>query len=169
MRPSAETEHRQRPAGFRFDRPAQEPDAPVWVSLRLDGWREGPAKLTVLRLARLGFCLAMPLQRQELLYSKPPHHRHPLRRTPGGGSPPSPRVPARRPGSLYITASCLQRGGFTDTRPAIPTLRARWGKPRASSPASFPPPPRTRGFAVRRGRRRGRWTLRADGIDKAPA
>ena len=52
----------------------------------------------------------------------PPHRRHPLRRTPGDESPPSPRVPDRRPGSMYITASCVQRGGFTVTAAAFPDL-----------------------------------------------
>ena len=63
-------------------------------------WHEGPADATLLLRARLGVCLALPVQTQELLYSKPPHPRHPLRRTPGAESPPSPRV--ARPTARFI-------------------------------------------------------------------
>ena len=91
-------------------------------------WQAGPAKPTVLMLPRLWFCLANPSPAQVPLCIVPPHRRHPLRRTPGDRSPPSPRVPARRPGLLSITAACAWEGGFTVTVPATPTLRARWGQ-----------------------------------------
>ena len=55
-------------------------------------------------------CLAYPFQTQEQLYSKPPRCRYPLRGASGNGSPPSPRVPDRRPGSLrYNCVLCPER------------------------------------------------------------
>ena len=82
-------------------------------------------------------------QTQELLYSVPPQHRHPLRRTPGAGSPPPPACPtfpSGGPVDRYITPSCVQVHWlawhsallFPPSRPAGQCLRQ-------SSPASSTP------------------------------
>lgn len=72
--------------------PAPETSRPGQITIgSAADWHEGPADATLLLRPRLGVCLALPVQTQELLYSKPPQHRHPLRRTPGAESPPSPR------------------------------------------------------------------------------
>jgi len=76
--------------------------------------------------ARLDAGLAYGHQSQELLYGLPPQHRHPLRRTPGAGSPPppaSPTFPSGGPVQPHITASCAQW-------PVAPvTLTAGWPPP----------------------------------------
>ncbi len=97
---------------------------------------------------------------QEPLYSKPPHRRHPLRRTPGEGSPPSPRgprksrVPARRPGSVTYN-SVLWPGRLLHCHAACcPALAP--GREASSAPVRRHPArhrPALRSFAVTRGSR----------------
>ena len=97
-------------------------------------WHAGPVRAhgqaTVLVPARLGLSvrphLASPGQTQVPLCSKPPQLRHPLRRTPGVGDPAASSF--QRPGSLNITASCVQPGLPRLSRSLLPAPRARAGQ-----------------------------------------
>jgi hypothetical protein len=79
------------PPAPRHDLPRQR-----WFRFVRGNWHEGPAKPTVLILARLWFCLAKPLQPQGLLCSKPPPGRIPLAREPSAWGTPPPHGSAAR-------------------------------------------------------------------------
>jgi hypothetical protein len=58
----------------------------MWFRFVRDKWHEGPAKLTVLILARLWFCLAStPPATRAVIHSAAPTAPAPARRTPGAG------------------------------------------------------------------------------------
>ena len=88
-----------------------------------------------------------PAQTQWPLCELSPWHRHPLRRTPGAGFPPSPAKPTEPsdgPIELHITAHCVPSRGGPVTEPAIPDLalvgaRPTWQAPRPSRRATGTP------------------------------
>ena len=78
----------------------------MWFRFVRDKWHEGPAKLTVLILARLWFCLAStPPATRAVIYSAAKTAPAPARRTPGAGGTKYNSVLGQR-GLLHCHAPC---------------------------------------------------------------
>jgi hypothetical protein len=102
-----------------------------------DKWHEGPAKLTVLILARLWFCLAStPPATRAVIHSAAPTAPAPARRTPGAGGTKYNSV-LWPEGLLHCHEHCLRTAA---PNPAPPPST---GSARASLQASFMPFART--------------------------
>ena len=109
----------------------------MWFRFVRDKWHEGPAKLTVLILARLWFCLAStPPATRAVIHSAAPTAPAPARRTPGAGGTKYNSV-LWPEGLLHCHEHCLRTAA---PNPAPPPST---GSARASSQASFMPFART--------------------------
>jgi hypothetical protein len=109
----------------------------MWIRFVRDNGHEGPAKLTVLILARLWFCLAStPPATRAVIHSAAPTAPAPARRTPGAGGTKYNSV-LWPEGLLHCHEHCLRTAA---PNPAPPPST---GSARASSQASFMPFART--------------------------